>query len=160
MFYLKSLGKKITAGGFIFWVGFFLCFLSPILQAEEKKIGKGMRQERWYTLDMDYWDKVPHTKGRLATNIDVEKGKAAFFIHRKYSYKAKPLPIQIPVCAHYKDPITKRKIPVIIIQAERLNMREYIGYVDVETGDLGIGFLKNFKLLDKPTKDFYLSNLD
>jgi hypothetical protein len=104
------------------------------------------------------WPPLPKQgfiSGRVATTADVAAGNAVFSasVGGGAVGKSTPLRIKIPQYAYYKESGTK--IPVIVLQAERVDIRKDGGEV-VQTTSVGalkpdgekiIGLLTSFELL-------------
>ena len=105
----------------------------------------------WGPIKINNWKDTPCIEGRLATEEDVKKGIAVFYIEN--SDNAKPIKIDLPLCAIHIDQETKKEIPVILIQAEKSQGQDLIGYRFLNGGN-GIALLFEFKLLKKPNKKF------
>lgn len=104
------------------------------------------------------WPPLPKQgfiRGRVATPTDVAAGNAVFSaaVGGNAVGKSTPLRIQIPQYAYYKEGSTK--IPVIVLQAERVDIQKPGGEVVQITsvaalkpdGRKVIGLLTNFELL-------------
>src|SRR5512133_3565406 len=93
------------------------------------------------------WPLLPKKEflsGRAATKADVNSGRAAFVAMLDGKPVGKPLPIKIPQYAFHLD--NGKKIPVIIIQAEQMDDKKYVGARLLSGGEL-VGFLNEFVLL-------------
>ena len=76
---------------------------------------------------------------------------AVFYIEN--SDDIKPIKIDLPKCALHIDHETKKETPVILIQAEKSQGQELIGYRFINGGN-GVALLPEFKLLDRPDEKF------
>jgi hypothetical protein len=106
----------------------------------------------WGPIDMGMWKNTPCIEGRVATKEDVKKGLAVFYIEN--SDDIKPINIHLPACAIHIDQETKKETPVILIQAEKSQGQELIGYRFLNGGN-GIALLFELKLIDKPDERFH-----
>ena len=91
--------------------------------------------------------------GRLASEKDVKEGRAVFYLSRKGGTEAEPLKLKLPVCAIHTDQETKKETPVILVQAERADGKEIIGYRPLDGGN-GVGLKSEFTILAKPDERF------
>lgn len=82
--------------------------------------------------------------GRAATKADVEAGRAVFVAAKGDLVIGKPIPLQIPQYAWHKD--GKKKIPVVIIQAEDANGQKIVGARQID-GQYLAAMLAEFELL-------------
>jgi hypothetical protein len=60
-----------------------------------------------------------------------------------------PLKIDVPQYAWHVDAETKKRTQVIVIQAERAQGIDMIGYLNLATGSFGAGTLPEFELLGR-----------
>jgi hypothetical protein len=93
------------------------------------------------------WPPLPKKEflsGRAATKVDVNSGRAAFVAMLDEKPIGKPLPIKIPQYAFHLD--NGKKTPVIIIQAEQMGDKKYVGARLLDGKEL-VGFLDEFELL-------------
>lgn len=76
------------------------------------------------------------TKGRVADEEDVREGNAAFVsIDQSGKHIGEPMDIQIPqYCVHTDDETGTRSVRVLI-QAERIDDKEYCGLVDIDRSE-------------------------
>ena len=106
------------------------------------------------------WPPLPKQgfiSGRVATPGDVGAGNAVFSgaVVGGAVGKSSPLRIQIPQYAYYKEGGTKIKVPVIVLQAERVDIKKQGGEVVQmmlvgavkRDGQKVIGLLTNFEML-------------
>jgi hypothetical protein len=101
--------------------------------------------------------KVGFISGRVATPADVAAGNAVFSasVAGGAAGKATPIRIRIPQYAYYKE--GGAKIPVIVLQGERVDIRKEDGEVVQMTsvgalkpdGKKVIGLLTSFELLGR-----------
>ena len=105
----------------------------------------------WGTISIINWNDTPCIKNRVATRDDVKNGLAVFYLEN--SNDVKPIKINLPKCALHVDQETKKETPVILIQAEKSQGQELIGYRFLNGGN-GIGLLLEFKLLEEPNEKF------
>lgn len=93
------------------------------------------------------WPALPKTEfisGRVATLKDIDVKKAAFVSESGGKPVGKPLKMKIPQYAYYIE--NKKKIPVIVIQAEEVRGQNVIGARRLDGKEV-IGALPEFKLL-------------
>jgi hypothetical protein len=94
------------------------------------------------------WPPLPATgfiTGRKATQDDVAKGDAAFFLGM-----SEPLTIEIPQYAYHVEEKTGKRTAGIVVQAERTpDGKDLVAIHPVEGGGHLVGMLGEFKLLGK-----------
>lgn len=105
----------------------------------------------WGPIDILKWNQTPFLSGRVATEEDVKKGVAVFYIRETDDLK--PIDITLPVCAILIDQEENTETPVIIIQAEYSQGQEIIGYRFIDGGN-GIAARDEFILLEEPNDAF------
>jgi hypothetical protein len=98
-------------------------------------------QTLWGEINSKSWKQTPHIKNKVATEQDVKDGVAAFYID-KSPEDHEPLNIQIPALAYQKD---DENILVVIIQGEKVNNEEVIGFRYIDGGN-GICMLSELVL--------------
>ena len=97
------------------------------------------------------WPSLPTTgflSGRPATQQDVSDGNALFVAERAGKIIGVPLTIDIPQYAVHVDRESGVRKRVILLQAERAEGIEMVGYRDL-AGEHGIATLAEFELLGK-----------
>lgn len=105
----------------------------------------------WGPIDISKWEQTPFLSGRVATEEDVKKGVAVFYISE--SDDLKPIDIALPSCAILIDQEENKETPVIIIQAEKSQGQEIIGYRFISGGN-GISSRDELIFLEKPNEAF------
>ncbi len=96
------------------------------------------------------WPALPQTgfiRGRAAGVADQEAGNAVFVAQVGDQVVGQPIDIVIPQYAFHVDAKTSVRTPVIVLQAERAQGLEVVGYVIIATGDHAIGKLQELELL-------------
>jgi hypothetical protein len=96
------------------------------------------------------WPALPargFIRGRSATQQDINDGNAVFVAEVDGRIVGIPLDITVPQYAFHVDQKTGARTRVIVLQAERAGSLEMIGYVEPETGTLGVGTAREFELL-------------
>jgi len=95
------------------------------------------------------WPSLPvagFIKGRVATKADVDK-RHAVFAYLNGKTKSTPINIQVPQYGVIKNLKTNKMVRVIVLQAEVVQGREWIGYVDISTKLRAVITRKRIKLL-------------
>lgn len=110
-----------------------------------------MSGDPWGPVDMAAWHEVPHLQGRLATQADVEAGRAVFYLDADAA-RCRPAELALPACA-VQTLDDGRQRPVIVIQAEVLADETIVGvrYLD---GGSGVCFAAEVELLPGPDHRF------
>lgn len=108
----------------------------------------------WGPLDINQWKTVPSISGRLATEVDVKEGRAVFYLDNAEEIGAEPMSMILPGCAILKT--EKEPVPVVVIQAEKVEAQKYIGYRDLFGGN-GICTLDELELIDGPDERFFIT---
>lgn len=103
-------------------------------------------QVKFDSIDIQNWMNVPFVKGRLATEEDVEEGRAIFKREGKGHY---PIDMEIPSLAYLTDVRTQKKNMVVIIQAEMTDGTKFIGFRALNGGGHGICQLEDLELIEK-----------
>ena len=100
------------------------------------------------------WPKLPDKgfiKGRAATKSDVDKRNAVFaYVHDKN--KSTPIDIHLPQYALVKHTTTNKMIPVIVLQAEKVQGTDMIGYLDLSTNKRAVTVRNRVKFLGTKIK--------
>jgi hypothetical protein len=102
------------------------------------------------------WGELPtrgFVRGRLATAADVEAGAAAFVVQPAAGQAPRPMPLQIPQYAYYRDPDTGTRVPGILIQAECAGEVRIASMRACDDGRLLAGLLDEFELLGATRPD-------
>ncbi len=84
-------------------------------------------------LDIRDWSATPAINGRVATEEDVKKGLAIFYINAKGGVHT-PYSIQLPALAYLTDFETKKESLVIVIQIESTSSGIVAGYRNIDGG--------------------------
>ncbi len=92
---------------------------------------------------------ISFTKGRAATDADVNAGAAVFVLKVDDVAVGLPLKIELPQYAYHKDTETNEKVKVIVIQAEETQGQSYIGAITAAKDQYLVGFANEFELLGK-----------
>lgn len=96
------------------------------------------------------WPPLPKTgfiRGRAAGVADQEAGNAVFVAQVGDQVVGQPIDILIPQYAFHVDATTRARTPVIVLQAERAQGLDVVGYLIIATGDHAIGKLQELELL-------------
>ena len=96
------------------------------------------------------WPPLPtrgFIKGRAATKKDVEDGNAVFVAAIAGKGIGIPINIDIPQFGIWNDSESGRKIKVIVLQAEKAQKRDLIGFMNIETGEFRAGLKEEFQFL-------------
>lgn len=104
-------------------------------------------------IELDRWESTPCISGRLATESDVVSNRAVFYQGSPEEFGAKPYDLKLPHCAIYIDSENGRRIPGVIVQAERgqSESQVLIGFRPL-TGGTVLADLTEFDLVDSPTE--------
>ncbi len=98
------------------------------------------------------WPPLPETgfiSGRPATESDMDAGNAVFVSKAGGQLIGRPLDIEVPQFAIFKDAESRQRTRVIIVQAEEANGAMLLGYREVATGTTGLATLAEFELLGR-----------
>jgi hypothetical protein len=112
-----------------------------------------IRDDIWGEINIEGWRQTPFLVGRLASEEDVQAGRAVFFAVDPSEHEAKPFGLGLPRCALLRDDEGGLS-PVVVIQAEDLREKVLIGYRPL-TGGSGICTINELVLLDGPDGHFY-----
>jgi len=112
-----------------------------------------MKNEPWGKIDMRNWEKVPHLRGRRASELDVAKGIAVFYIPESHNSEPYEL-VKFPSCAIFREEGNGPEMPVVVIQTEKTDQSVLIGYRLIIGGN-GVCDIKEIELLDGPDSRFY-----
>ena len=77
---------------------------------------------------------IPHVKNQVATEQDVQEGRAVFFIEGN-EQRHLPINMKIPTIAYQIDPESNSKLLVVIIQAETVGNEKLVGVRYIEGGN-------------------------
>ena len=61
----------------------------------------------------------------------------------------RPIDMTVPQYAIFVDEDNHRRTRVIVVQAEEAGDRKLLGYIEIQTGQAGIGTLTEFELLGR-----------
>jgi hypothetical protein len=90
-------------------------------------------QDLWGPVDINKWNETPYLGHRTATEDDVMKGTATFYLSGTVDHKT--IDIDLPSLALLTDNETGDKIEVVVIQAEQADGRRLIGYRPLDGGN-------------------------
>jgi hypothetical protein len=108
----------------------------------------------WDSFSVEEWQTLPAISGTLATEKDVNSGRAVFYLEDPNEIGAEPYNrLEMPHCAILLDGDTGKETPVVIIQAEKAEELTYIGYRFLSGGN-GVCLLPELELLDGPDDRF------
>ena len=93
-----------------------------------------MTDNKFGPIELNNWKEVPFTKGKIATQEDIDLGKAVFRLDSKGEMHT-PLEIEIPSLAYYVDQETKEKTKVVVIQGEQVGEQKIVGIRYLNGGD-------------------------
>ncbi len=85
-----------------------------------------MTENNFGPVELNNWKEVPFTKGRIATQEDIDLGKAVFRLDGKGETHT-PLEIEIPSLAYHVDQETEEKTKVVVIQGEQVGEQRIVG---------------------------------
>jgi hypothetical protein len=106
-----------------------------------------MDDDLWGAVDRARWRLVPHMGGTLATEGDVEAGRAVFFLGNVDETPARPSTMRLPALALWPDPDLGSHRPVIVIQVE-VGQQEVAGIRFLEGGN-GVCLLEELEIIDE-----------
>ena len=112
-----------------------------------------MSDELWGEIDIQHWRDIPHISGRVASEEDVEAGRAVFYLGNPDEIGVQSYDVSLPPCAIFTDEESGEDIPVIIIQAEQAEDMINVGYRFLDGGN-GMCTLPEIELLDEPDDRF------
>jgi hypothetical protein len=112
-----------------------------------------MSDELWGEIDIQHWRGVPHISGRVASEEDVQSGRAVFYLGNPDEIGAQAYAIDLPQCAIITDEESGEQIPVIVIQSEQADDMIYVGYRYLGGGN-GMCTLPEIELLSEPDDRF------
>ena len=99
-------------------------------------------------IDLKRWRETPSVRGRTATDLDVNAGRAVFAVG------GEPVDLELPACAIVTEEEVGEATPVIAIQAERLEDGTVaVGYRLLD-GGTGIAALEDVEFLSEPDERF------
>src|SRR5438045_6335687 len=73
----------------------------------------------WGPVPLAEWKRVPHVKGRLATEDDVKSGRAAFYLGNVSDVPARPAALELPALAWWPQDDDGPRRLCVVIQAEQ-----------------------------------------
>lgn len=106
--------------------------------------------ELWGALTSATWRGVPAVRGRVATEADVQAGKAVFYIPTG----SKPHQLLLPACAMHRDAETRKATSVVVIQAEEVPGKIVLGVRPVAGGSM-VCTLAEVELVQSPDEGFF-----
>jgi hypothetical protein len=104
----------------------------------------------WGTVDVERWQQTPCLRGRVAVEQDVKDGRAVFYLQG--DEPVVHVDIGLPHCAILLE--GGQRIPVIIIQSERIGDKHAFGYRPLSGGN-GVCLPFEVELLEQPDETFY-----
>jgi len=113
------------------------------------------REGAWGPIAMANWRETPCIQRRVATEDDVNAGRAVFYLDLSEGQASDPVDIDLPRCAILHEE-GEGDLPVIVIQAEEGNngtVQLIAGYRSL-TGGNGICMLYQLELLPEPDHRF------
>lgn len=114
-----------------------------------------MSEDVWGRISLKNWRTVPHIAGRLATERDVKDGRAVFYLDDPNGIGAESyVQCELPFPAILTDEESEDTTPVIVVQAEKVKDRVYMGYRLLDGGN-GMCLLAELELLDAPDERFF-----
>jgi hypothetical protein len=97
----------------------------------------------WGAIPLAEWSNVPYVSGRIATEQDVEQGRAVFY----FDGKSTPVDMELP-CRGVQKLVDGIEQLVVVIQAELTESGMLYGVRPIEGGN-GICLAHEVRLLDK-----------
>lgn len=97
-------------------------------------------------IELSDWESTPHVKGTLASQLDIDEGRAVFLIDPEGG-EHKPLEIEIPSLAHITDEESNKQIKVVVIQGEKIGESSIVGIRYLSGGD-GVCMLEELDFID------------
>lgn len=91
--------------------------------------------------------------GRAATKADVEEGRAVFLLQSDEESAGIPLEIEIPQYAYHTNLQTNERTAVVVVQAEEMDGKKYVGAVDITSRKRLMGYLWEFYLYGETPKN-------
>ena len=104
-----------------------------------------MEDPLWGPIDRARWRLVPHMDATLATEADVEAGRAVFFLGNLDEVSARPSSTPLPALAFWHDPDLGVHRPVVVIQIE-LGQKKLAGIRFLEGGN-GVCLLEELEMI-------------
>ncbi len=90
--------------------------------------------------------------GRAATKADIEDRRAVFLLQSDDVSAGIPLEIEIPQYAYHTNSETNERTAVVVVQAEELDGKKYVGAVTIGSRKRLLGYLWEFYLFgETPT---------
>ena len=96
-----------------------------------------------HSIDINNWESLPHISGRVATEEDVNKGDAVFYIPEG----SFALDAQLPTCVIQIHEESNESTPAIVVQAEQAGEQVYLGLLYLD-GSHGLCGLEEVEQLD------------
>ena len=93
----------------------------------------------WEAIDIEAWKHVPVISGRVATEKDVQEGRAVFYIPSG----SEPYETGLPLFALQSEEGTNKKSPCVVIQIELTPEGTAVGVRYLEGGN-GVGMANEF----------------
>jgi len=105
----------------------------------------------WEEIDSKNWKNVPFISGRVATENDVEVGRAVFHIPSG----SEPYDTELPLFAVQIDGENNTRVPCVAIQIESHPEGTAVG-VRYFNGGNGVGMASEFEFYSEITEEFSL----
>ncbi len=94
----------------------------------------------WEAIEVETWKSVPYISGRVATENDVQEGRAVFYI----PLGSEPYETELPLFALQLEEGSSEKIPCIAIQIENTSEGTTVGVRYLDGGN-GVGMADDFE---------------
>ena len=105
----------------------------------------------WEAINLETWKQVPVISGRVATENDVEEGRAVFYVPSG----SEPYETDLPLFALQAEEGANKKIPCVVIQIEITPEGTTVGVRYVEGGN-GVGMANEFEFYNELPSEFSL----
>ena len=105
----------------------------------------------WEEIEIKNWKSVPCTKGRVATEQDVDHGSAVFYI----PIGSDPYDTELPLFAIQVDSEKKTRTPCVVIQIENCSEGTAVG-VRYFKGGNGVAMANEFEFYNDIPEEFSL----
>ena len=115
-----------------------------------------MQDNLWGEIKLINWESTPHMNDKVAEELDVQTGKAVFFIDTA-SQDHYCLDLKIPNIVYQIDKDTGQRQIVIVIQAEQVNEKQLIGVRYLKGGN-GMCQLSDIELINDDDLKVLLKN--
>ena len=115
-----------------------------------------MSDALWGRVDRHGWRSVPSIQDRIASERDVQEGRAVFFVRNPDEVSARPAEISIPCLALQKEAGTGKQVPVIVIQAVEAEGECTVGVRYFDGGN-GACLLSELEIIEETDHRFEVS---